>query len=77
MEELLRTNDPVLLSFAEALLKDAGIQSHIFDQNMSVLEGSIGVLARRLLVHGDDLNAARNVLDEAGMAGELVQKREK
>ncbi|MHA1559936.1 MAG: putative signal transducing protein [Alphaproteobacteria bacterium] len=76
MEELLRTNDPVLLSFAEALLKDAGIQSHIFDQNMSVLEGSIGVLTRRLLVHGDDLNAARNVLDEAGMGSELVRKRE-
>ena len=50
MEELLRTNDPVLLSFAEALLRDARIPSHVFDQNMSVLEGSIGVLARRLLV---------------------------
>ena len=77
MEELLRTNDPVLLSFAEALLKDAGILSHVFDQNMSVLEGSIGVLTRRLLVHGDDLDAARRVLDESGMSDELVGKKEK
>lgn len=75
MEELLRTNDPVLLSFAEALLKDAGIKAHIFDQNMSVLEGSIGVLTRRLLVHGKDLDAARSVLEEAGMADELLPPR--
>lgn len=71
MEELLRTNDPVLLSFAEALLKDAGIPSHIFDQNMSVLEGSIGVLARRLLVREADAEAARKLLYDAGIASEL------
>lgn len=75
MEELLRTNDAVLLSFAEALLKDAGIKTHIFDQNMSVLEGSIGVLTRRLLVHQEDIGAARKILDEAGMAAELVRPR--
>ena len=75
MEELLRTNDPVLLSFAEALLKDAGITSHIFDQNMSVLEGSIGALTWRLLVHREDVEIARKVLDEAGMAGELVRPK--
>jgi hypothetical protein len=71
MEELLRTNDPVLLSFAQALLKDADIPSHIFDQNMSVLEGSIGVLARRLLVAEADAERARKLLDEAGIAAEL------
>ena len=75
MEELLRTNDAVLLSFAEALLKDAGIATHIFDQNMSVLEGSIGVLTRRLLVHRQDIDAARKVLDDAGMAAELVRPK--
>jgi hypothetical protein len=71
VEELLRTNDAVLLSFAEALLKDAGIRSHVFDQNMSVLEGSIGVLTRRLLVHPGDAAAARRILGDAGIAGEL------
>jgi hypothetical protein len=75
MEELLRTNDAVLLSYVEALLKDAGIASHIFDQNMSVIEGSIGILPRRLLVHSDDEGEAREVLSQAGFAAELVQPR--
>ena len=71
MEELLRTNDAVLLSFAEALLKEAGIPAHVFDQNMSVLEGSIGVLARRLLVPEAEAVRARRILDDAGVAAEL------
>ncbi len=77
MEELMRTNDPVLLSFAQAVLKDAGIESHIFDQNMSVLEGSIGVLARRLMVGPDDARRARQILEEAGIAGELRRPKSK
>ena len=71
MEELLRTNDPVLLTFVEALLKDAGIASHVFDQNMSILEGSLGVLSRRLLVPESDAARARAILEEAGIADEL------
>lgn len=75
MEELLRTNDPVMLSFAEALLKEAGIHVHIFDQNMSVLEGSIGVLQRRLLVPEHDAARARQILQEAGIGDELRPDR--
>jgi hypothetical protein len=65
MKELLRTNDPVYLSFAEAVLKDAGIDCLVFDQNMSVMEGSLGVLPRRLMVPDDDLERARAILREA------------
>ena len=75
MEELLRTNDPVMLSFVEALLKDAGITAHIFDQNMSILEGSIGVLSRRLLVPESEAARAREILVDAGMADELRSPR--
>ena len=75
MEELLRTNDAVLLSFAEALLKEAGIPTHTFDQNMSVLEGSIGVLTRRLLVPESDAERARTILREAGIGDELAKPR--
>ena len=50
MRELIRTNDAVLVSAVVALLEGAGIRSMVFDQNMSVLEGSLGVLPRRLLV---------------------------
>ena len=71
MEELLRTNDIVLISFVEALLRDAGINSLTADQNMSILEGSIGLLPRRILVHSDDLDGARRLCADAGVGGEL------
>ena len=50
MHELVRTNDAVLISAIEALLNGAGIPYMVLDQNMSVLEGSLGVLPRRVLV---------------------------
>jgi len=71
MIELLRTNDPVVISFAEALLRDAGIDHFVADQNMSVLEGSLGVLPRRLLVPQDDLERAKQLLIDAGIAKEI------
>ncbi|MGD9738867.1 MAG: DUF2007 domain-containing protein [Bauldia sp.] len=75
MEEVLRTNDAVLLSFVEALLKEAGIPTQIFDQNMSIIEGSIGILPRRLLVPSDEIEAARAILEESGMAAEVSRPR--
>jgi hypothetical protein len=77
MEELLRTNDIVLISFVEALLRDAGIEPWVADQNMSIIEGSLGVLQRRIMVPADDLAQARRVLTEAGMAGELEKPKAK
>ena len=71
MRELLRTNDIVLVSAVEALLDAAAIGHLILDQNMSVIEGSLGVLPRRLLVADDDVVAARRLLTEAGLAHEL------
>ncbi|MCT8970301.1 DUF2007 domain-containing protein [Microbaculum marinisediminis] len=71
MTELLRTNDMVLLSFVEALLKDAGIVCAVFDQNMSVVEGSLGVLPRRLLVDSDAVDEARRLLIDAGLEKDL------
>ena len=55
MEELIRTNDIVMISFVEALLRDAGIEHMVVDQNMSVMEGSLGVLPRRVLVLAEDV----------------------
>ena len=65
MQELLRTTDPVLLSWVKALLADAGIAAVTFDTHMSVLDGSIGALPQRLMVAGDDLAAARRLVDAA------------
>jgi Putative prokaryotic signal transducing protein len=71
MRELVRTNDAVVLSAIEALLKGAFIDYLIADQNMSVLEGSIGIFPRRILVDEDEFTAARRLLTEAGFAKEL------
>jgi hypothetical protein len=73
MEELLKTNDLVLISYVEALLRDAGIEMLILDQNMSVIEGSLGVLPRRILVPEERLTTARNILHSAGIGAELAK----
>lgn len=65
MKELLRTNNAVLLSWAEALLVDSGIASVVLDQHTSILEGSIGAIPRRLMVDDEDYAAARRLLDAA------------
>jgi hypothetical protein len=71
MDELLRSNNPATLSFVEALLNEAGIHHATFDAHMSVMEGSLGILPRRVLVPSGDLALAREILSEAGLHGEL------
>ncbi len=68
MKELFRTNDVVYLSFAQAVLTDARIETLVFDGYMSIVEGSIGVLPRRLMVADDDEAAARRLLAAADPA---------
>ena len=75
MHELIRANDPVLLSFAESLMKDAGIPCLIADQGMSVLEGSLGMLPRRLLVDEAMADQARRILTDAGLGAELRERK--
>lgn len=71
LRELIRTNDPVLVSAVEALLESAGIAHFVADQNMSVIEGSLGILPRRILVVDDAEAAARELLIAAGLGAEL------
>jgi hypothetical protein len=71
VKEILRTNDPVLVSAVEALLDGADIPHILLDQYMSVLEGSLGILPRRLLVAEDHMRQARRLLEEAGLGREL------
>jgi hypothetical protein len=71
VRELLRTNDVVLVSAVGALLDGADLHYLVLDQNMSILEGSAGVIPRRILVHEDDAREARQVLTDAGLAHEL------
>ena len=71
MIELVRSNDMVLMSFVQTLLDEVGIAHFMADENMSVLEGSIGVLARRLMVDGEAADRARQLLIDAGVGDEL------
>ena len=71
MKEILRANDPVLVSAVGALLDGAKIQYIVLDQNMSVLEGSLGILPRRILVADDEAKRARQTLRDAGLGHEL------
>jgi hypothetical protein len=71
VREIVRTNDAVLVSAIGALLDGAKIPHMVLDQNMSVLEGSLGILPRRVLVADEDVDRARRLLTEAGLANEL------
>ncbi|WP_370674028.1 DUF2007 domain-containing protein [Pleomorphomonas sp. PLEO] len=74
MEELIRTNDLVTISFVEALLKDADIGYIVADQAMSALEGMVGAFPRRILVDADDAIRARRLITDAGLGAELRHK---
>jgi len=67
MRELLRTNDLVLLSYASHVLEEEGITAYVFDGHMSVMEGSIGALPRRLMVEEEDFDAAAVALGNAAI----------
>ena len=69
MKELLRSNDPVRLSWLQSLLADEGIESILLDTHTSILEGSISAIPRRLMVADDDHSRARHLVDvsEAAM----------
>ena len=67
MKELLRSNDPTIIAFASALLRGEDIEVFEMDVHMSALEGSIGILPRRLLVRTGDLFMARAILRDNGI----------
>jgi Putative prokaryotic signal transducing protein len=69
--EILRTNDLVLISVIELLLKAEGVSFFVADQHMAAVEGSLGFLPRRILVDARDEARARRLIAGAGLAGEL------
>jgi len=72
MTELMRTNDLVLISAVEAILRSARIDCHVADRHMSAVEGSIGALPRRILIATEDAARARKILREAGYGHALA-----
>lgn len=74
MKELVRSNDPVFVSWLTAALTDAGVDSLVLDQHTSVLEGSIGILPRRIMVLDEDLDRAQAVLQRGPDASIPVEE---
>jgi hypothetical protein len=77
MRELIVTNDPVLISYAEALLKDQGIEAMVFDRNISLMEGSIGAFPRRLVIPDEVWAKAAEILNAAGLSDWVVGNESK
>lgn len=73
MRSLVRTTNPVLVSAVGALLDGADIPYAVLDQNMSVLEGSLGILPARITVPDERYDQARRVLTDAGLAHEIAR----
>jgi hypothetical protein len=73
MRDLVTTNDPVLLSYLKVLLEGAGIESVVFDGNMSAVQGTLGAVSQRLAVPADSWEAARRLLEEADLGQWMVK----
>ncbi len=73
MKELLRTNELVFLSWAEAMLRAEGIEPFVLDGHTSVLEGSTYAIRRRLMVVDEDYHRARRLMIEAGEERRLAR----
>jgi hypothetical protein len=71
----VRTNDLVLLSFIEALLREQDIDYVVLDSNMSILEGSLGILPRRIMVVEGNFARAGQILAEAGLEKEISRDK--
>lgn len=71
MKDLIRTNNPALISYVEALLKQMDIRYFIADQAVSAAEGSIGMFPKRILVDPEHAAKARQLMIDAGLGNEL------
>jgi len=71
MIAILKTVNPATLNFAQAVLKEADIPFFVMDQNMSLVEGSIGIIPRRVMVIDEDAEDARQALRDAGLGDEI------
>lgn len=67
MRLLARISEPVLLTYIEALLRNAGIPFDVADRHISLIEGSIGAFPRRVLVQDEHWSRAAELLKEADL----------
>lgn len=75
MKELLATNNMVTISFVESMLDEADIAYLVLDQNMSILEGSLGIIPRRIMVEDSMIGLARRLVEDADLGKELTTEK--
>lgn len=73
MKTVIATTNPATLNFAEAVLKSEGIPSFIMDQHQSIVDGSIGIIPRRLMVIDEDYDEAIALLEQAELGHEIYR----
>ena len=71
MKILMRTTNPTVISYVKHLLGEAGIMAFVMDENISILEGSIGIFPRRIMVGDDDLDDALKIIQKNDLEHEL------
>lgn len=72
MKNIIKSNDVVLISYVQSLLDDNGVGNLVFDQNISITEGSIGLFPRRIMVADDDFETATTIIKQGGLENELL-----
>jgi hypothetical protein len=65
MRVVLKSNNPVILSYATHILEESGIDALVFDTHASIMDGSTIMVPRRLMVADEDFNRAEKLLRDA------------
>jgi len=65
MRVVLKSNNPVILSYATHILEESGIEALVFDTHASIMDGSTIMVPRRLMVADEDFNRAEKLLRDA------------
>ncbi len=73
MRLIVRATDPVLISFVEALFREAGIALHVADAGISIMQGSLNAFPRRVLVRDDEWERAARLLEDADLSQWIVR----
>jgi len=76
LKTLVKSNDPVLMGYVRSLLEGADIIHFVLDANMSIMEGSVGIIPRRVMVADDEIGQARTLMHEVGLAHECAEPDE-
>lgn len=74
LKTLVKSNDPVLVGYVTSLLDGEEIVHFVLDSNMSIMEGSVGILPRRVMVADDEIGHARTILHDAGLGHECADR---